>query len=566
MSEDYTSESVALAVATLRDALAGPGTDIFPARPREGRDAGRPTYLWWRCGSLTRPGTSSQEQGTNQDDARRSARSADGSAATSEHGRHARGDGPKAVLHDEGCTSARAHVGRPRQGHRARGMGTVRAGRGSRPGCPARGGDLLASLSGAVPGRPAPRRGSGGRRGDRPHARTRRRLHRAGFLRRLRGARRGRPSAGSSPSPTPPAGSWPSGATRPRSPEPPTPTWRPGSAGPSARPARTAWARRSRRTARSLIRGAEHWCQAFHNWVCAGIAVRDVVTREPIAVLNISCWRSQLPGGARAGWLANAVTKTQCTLRTARPGQRRRAGRRVHPGPGPVRYGARRDGHRGQGGDRRRDGERAHGRPGLHPGGRPHGALEPRAAGTDRSRPVRHPAGGPQSRLGRLDADLHPPRRRADVDQHPARLLLRAPDREPGLVRRLGRGAAAPGRRGRASRRAAAPAGRDARQPDGAAAAAGGLLRRVGGERRVAVHRPGTAARRLAEPGQARGRAGGRRLPAGAPPLRGQPQPRPGGRARARAASCSWSWTTGRTEMVPVSRRNAPAVRRALDI
>jgi hypothetical protein len=63
-----------------------------------------------------------------------------------------------------------------------------------------------------------------------------------------------------------------------------------------------------------LIRGAEHWCQAFHNWVCAGVAVRDVVTREPIAVLNISCWRSELPAAA-GSWLANAVTKTQCTLR-----------------------------------------------------------------------------------------------------------------------------------------------------------------------------------------------------------------------------------------------------------
>ena len=63
-----------------------------------------------------------------------------------------------------------------------------------------------------------------------------------------------------------------------------------------------------------LIRGPEHWCQAFHNWVCAGIAVRDVVTREPIAVLNISCWRTQLPASA-GGWLANAVTKTQYTLK-----------------------------------------------------------------------------------------------------------------------------------------------------------------------------------------------------------------------------------------------------------
>jgi sigma-54 dependent transcriptional regulator, acetoin dehydrogenase operon transcriptional activator AcoR len=63
-----------------------------------------------------------------------------------------------------------------------------------------------------------------------------------------------------------------------------------------------------------VIGGAEHWCQAFHNWVCAGIAVRDVVTREPIAVLNISCWRSQLPASAD-GWLTNAVATTQRTLK-----------------------------------------------------------------------------------------------------------------------------------------------------------------------------------------------------------------------------------------------------------
>ena len=62
------------------------------------------------------------------------------------------------------------------------------------------------------------------------------------------------------------------------------------------------------------IRGAEHWCQAFHNWVCAGVAVRDVVTTEPIAVLNISCWRSQLPASA-GSWLAKAVTMAQRTLK-----------------------------------------------------------------------------------------------------------------------------------------------------------------------------------------------------------------------------------------------------------
>jgi hypothetical protein len=64
-----------------------------------------------------------------------------------------------------------------------------------------------------------------------------------------------------------------------------------------------------------LVRGAEHWCQAFHNWVCAGIAVRDVVTRDPIAVLNISCWRTALPESTGA-WLSHAVATTRRTLRS----------------------------------------------------------------------------------------------------------------------------------------------------------------------------------------------------------------------------------------------------------
>ncbi|MFE9308272.1 LytTR family transcriptional regulator DNA-binding domain-containing protein [Streptomyces sp. NPDC006706] len=62
------------------------------------------------------------------------------------------------------------------------------------------------------------------------------------------------------------------------------------------------------------IRGAEHWCQAFHDWVCAGVAVRDVVTKDPIAVMSICCWRSPLPVSA-SGWLANAVTMTQYPLK-----------------------------------------------------------------------------------------------------------------------------------------------------------------------------------------------------------------------------------------------------------
>ncbi|MER6330775.1 LytTR family transcriptional regulator DNA-binding domain-containing protein [Streptomyces sp. NPDC001034] len=62
------------------------------------------------------------------------------------------------------------------------------------------------------------------------------------------------------------------------------------------------------------ISGPEHWCQAFHHWGCAGIAVRDVVTREPIAVLGICCWHSRLPAAA-ASWLAHAAVMAQHPLK-----------------------------------------------------------------------------------------------------------------------------------------------------------------------------------------------------------------------------------------------------------
>ncbi|HWD03324.1 MAG TPA: LytTR family transcriptional regulator DNA-binding domain-containing protein [Amycolatopsis sp.] len=63
-----------------------------------------------------------------------------------------------------------------------------------------------------------------------------------------------------------------------------------------------------------LISGAEHWCQAFHSWVDAGFAVRDVVTGEPVGGLNIACWRSRLPPSA-GEWLASAAAKTQRVLK-----------------------------------------------------------------------------------------------------------------------------------------------------------------------------------------------------------------------------------------------------------
>lgn len=63
-----------------------------------------------------------------------------------------------------------------------------------------------------------------------------------------------------------------------------------------------------------VIRREEHWCQAFHDWTCVGVAVRDVASKEPIASLNISTLRSDMPAAA-SGWLANAAAHTQSKLR-----------------------------------------------------------------------------------------------------------------------------------------------------------------------------------------------------------------------------------------------------------
>src|SRR6266567_490092 len=63
-----------------------------------------------------------------------------------------------------------------------------------------------------------------------------------------------------------------------------------------------------------IVAGPEHWCRAFHSWVGAGIAVRDVVTDEPLAALGISCWNTTLPGTALS-WLCEAVAAVETTLR-----------------------------------------------------------------------------------------------------------------------------------------------------------------------------------------------------------------------------------------------------------
>jgi DNA-binding LytR/AlgR family response regulator len=63
-----------------------------------------------------------------------------------------------------------------------------------------------------------------------------------------------------------------------------------------------------------LISGPEHWCNGFDEWVCGGVAVRDPVTDDAVAVLDISTWRHNLPAQA-AGWLSNAVSGVRAIMR-----------------------------------------------------------------------------------------------------------------------------------------------------------------------------------------------------------------------------------------------------------
>src|SRR5918999_260445 len=63
-----------------------------------------------------------------------------------------------------------------------------------------------------------------------------------------------------------------------------------------------------------LISGPEHWCTGFDEWVCAGVAVRDAVTHDAVAVLDVSAWRASLPPQA-AGWLSKAVGGAGAILR-----------------------------------------------------------------------------------------------------------------------------------------------------------------------------------------------------------------------------------------------------------
>ena len=186
-----------------------------------------------------------------------------------------------------------------------------------------------------------------------------------------------------------------------------------------------------------LISGPEHWCTGFDEWVCAGVAVRDPVTGDPVAVLDVSTWRANLPAQA-AEWLSKAVGGARAILR-----------QRAHDSGAELAAAFAQA--------RARSGQAlaaldASGKvviadeeaslflgvparvPALDPAVRWHARPRPRAP-----RPSRHQAGSSRPRLGRLDADRDRAQQRALPD-HPAPGLPRRPaHRDAGGLRIRGR-------------------------------------------------------------------------------------------------------------------------------
>ncbi len=63
----------------------------------------------------------------------------------------------------------------------------------------------------------------------------------------------------------------------------------------------------------TLVRESEHWCAGFHDWTCAGVAIRDPTTGHPLGILDISSHRRPLPDDV-LGWLKTAVEPIELEL------------------------------------------------------------------------------------------------------------------------------------------------------------------------------------------------------------------------------------------------------------
>lgn len=61
------------------------------------------------------------------------------------------------------------------------------------------------------------------------------------------------------------------------------------------------------------VTGPEHWCEGFHDWACAGVAIRDVVTGTPLATIDVSRWDALVPSQV-AVWLAKAAAGVESDI------------------------------------------------------------------------------------------------------------------------------------------------------------------------------------------------------------------------------------------------------------
>lgn len=61
------------------------------------------------------------------------------------------------------------------------------------------------------------------------------------------------------------------------------------------------------------VTGPEHWCEGFHEWACAGVAIRDIVTGVPLAAIDVSRWREPLSERVPA-WLEKAAASVESEM------------------------------------------------------------------------------------------------------------------------------------------------------------------------------------------------------------------------------------------------------------
>jgi hypothetical protein len=61
------------------------------------------------------------------------------------------------------------------------------------------------------------------------------------------------------------------------------------------------------------VTGAEHWCEGFQGWACAGIAIRDVVTGTPLATIDVSRFGALLPSRVPV-WLEKAAASVESDI------------------------------------------------------------------------------------------------------------------------------------------------------------------------------------------------------------------------------------------------------------